>query len=63
VSTSCACRTPFSIAWPAQSYAISGSQLTLADGRTFDYCVDAERLTYRETGDAGEPGVFTLQRN
>jgi hypothetical protein len=63
VSTSCACRTPFSIAWPAQAYAIAGSQLTLADGRTFDYCVDGERLTYRETGDAGEPGVFTLQRN
>lgn len=59
----CACRTPFSVDWGQQAYTLSGTQLRLADGRTFDYCVDADRLTYRESGSATEPGIFTLQRN
>lgn len=63
VAGDCVCRTPYSIAWSQQSYTVSGSQLTQADGRTFDYCVAGNTLTYRETGDAKEPGVFTLQRN
>lgn len=63
VAGDCACRTPFSVDWGQQAYTSSGTQLSLADGRTFDYCVDGDRLTYRESGSATEPGVFTLQRN
>lgn len=59
----CACRTPFSVDWGQQAYAVAGNQLTLADGRTFEYCVEGDRLTYRESGEATEPGVFTLQGN
>jgi hypothetical protein len=59
----CICRFASSVDWSQQSYTVSGSQLTQADGRTFDYCVAGNTLTYRETGDAKEPGVFTLQRN
>jgi hypothetical protein len=62
VVSGCACRTAFSVDWGQQAYTLSGTQLALADGRTFDYCVDGDRLTYREAGDATEPGVFTLQR-
>jgi hypothetical protein len=62
-ASDCICRTPSSIPWSQQSYTVSGTQLTLADGRTFDYCVAADRLTYRETGDRKEPGIFTLERN
>ncbi len=59
----CACRTAFSIDWGQQSYTASGTQLRLADGRTFEYCVEGDRLSYRETGSAREPGVYTLLRN
>ena len=58
----CICRTPSSVAWSQQPYTVSGTQLTLQDGRTFDYCVTGAQLLYRETGSATEPGVFTLQR-
>lgn len=63
VQGDCACRAPFGVDWGRQAYTLSGSQLTLADGRGFEYCVEADRLTYRETGSATEPGVYTLQRN
>lgn len=59
----CACIVPFIIDWGQQTYASTGTELRLGDGRTFDYCVEGDRLMYRETGDAKEPGVFTLQRN
>lgn len=63
VNGDCLCRTPFSVDWGQQEYTISGTQLALSDGRTFDYCVEADRLTYRESGRATEPGVYSLQRN
>lgn len=63
VGGGCACRTPFSVDWGQQAFTTNGTQLRLADGRTFEYCVQDDRLTYRETGSATEPGVFTLQRN
>jgi hypothetical protein len=63
VNGDCICRTPASVDWSTQPYVVSGSQLTLQDGRSFDYCVQGDRLIYRETGMAQEPGTFTLQRN
>jgi len=63
VNGDCICRTPASVDWGLQPYTVSGNQLTLQDGRSFDYCVQGDRLTYRETGDPQEPGTFTLQRN
>jgi hypothetical protein len=35
----------------------------LGNGRRFDYCVQDDRLTYHEVGDALEDGTYTLQRN
>jgi len=63
VNGPCICRRPENVDWGTQPYAVSGGQLSLQDGRTFDYCVQGARLTYRETGDAQEAGTFTLQRN
>jgi hypothetical protein len=63
VNGDCICRTPASVTWSLQPYTATGGQLTLQDGRSFDYCVQGDRLTYRETGEAQEPGTFTLQRN
>jgi hypothetical protein len=63
VNGDCLCRTPASVDWSLQPYTVSGSQLTLQDGRSFDYCVQGDSLIYRETGNAQEPGTFTLQRN
>jgi hypothetical protein len=59
----CVCRTPSSVDWGTQSYSVSGGTLTLGNGRSFDYCVQGNTLTYRETGDATEFGTNTLQRN
>ena len=59
----CVCRTASSIDWGTQSYTTAGGQLSLGNGRSFDYCVQGDTLTYRETGDAQEAGTNTLQRN
>ena len=63
VKGDCICRSPASVALSTQPYTTSGGQLTLQDGRSFEYCVQGDRLLYRETGMAQEPGTFTLQRN
>lgn len=60
---SCDCiasRTGGSIA--SQAYTASGTTITLADGRTFDYCVTGTTLVYRETTANAEPGTYTLSR-
>jgi len=59
----CICRTASSIDWGTQSYTTAGGRLSLGNGRSFDYCVQGDTLTYRETGDAQEAGTNTLQRN
>lgn len=59
----CLCRTASSVDWGTQSYTTAGGRLSLADGRSFDYCVQGNTLTYRETGDIQEAGTSTLQRN
>ena len=59
----CICRTASSVDWGTQSYTTTGGRLSLGDGRSFDYCVQGDTLTYRETGDVQEPGTHTLQRN
>jgi len=58
VNGDCICRTPASVTWSMQPYTVTGGQLTLQDGRSFDYCVQGDRLTYQETGMAQEPGTF-----
>jgi hypothetical protein len=63
MGSGCICRTASSIDWGTQSYTIDGGRLALGDGRSFDYCVQGNTLTYRETGDAQEAGTHTLQRN
>ncbi|MEO8183831.1 MAG: hypothetical protein ABI895_33825 [Deltaproteobacteria bacterium] len=63
VNGDCICRSAASVTWSTQPYTVTGGQLTLQDGRSFDYCVQGDTLTYRETGMAQEPGTFTLQRN
>jgi hypothetical protein len=35
--------------WEDDTFQIAGSTFTLGDGRTFDYCVEGDTLTYRET--------------
>lgn len=60
---SCDCiasRTGGSIA--AQSYTAAGNTITLADGRTFDYCVTGNTLVYTETTANAEPGTYALSR-
>lgn len=59
----CICRTPTSVDWGTQSYTTTGGTLSLGNGRSFDYCVQGNTLTYRETGDVQEAGTNTLQRN
>lgn len=59
----CICRTASSVDWSTQSYTTTGGRLALGDGRSFDYCVQGNTLTYRETGDALEAGTHTLTRN
>lgn len=63
MSGNCICRAASSIDWGTQSYTVNGGQLSLGDGRSFDYCVQGNTLTYLETGDAQEAGTHTLQRN
>jgi hypothetical protein len=41
--------------WTRDTYQISGTTLTLGSGRTFDYCVEGNELTYRETSEDGSP--------
>jgi hypothetical protein len=59
----CICRTASTVDWGTQSYTTTGGQLLLGDGRSFDYCVQGDTPTYRETGDAQEAGTHTLTRN
>jgi hypothetical protein len=44
-----------------QTYTAADNTITLQNGRTFDYCVNNGTLTYQETTDDGEPGIFTIQ--
>jgi hypothetical protein len=37
------------LAWDEDTYQVSGGTFTLGSGRTFDYCVEGNTLTYRET--------------
>ncbi|HKO94586.1 MAG TPA: hypothetical protein VJU61_25705 [Polyangiaceae bacterium] len=59
----CSCHTPASSDWGTPAYSVEGGQLLLDDGRSIDYCVQGDQLTYRETGEAAESGTYTLQRN
>jgi hypothetical protein len=46
--------------WTEDSFQASGSTFTLGGGRTFDYCVQGDSLTYRETSDDGTPQDASL---
>ena len=59
----CACAVDGGIDWGVNTFATSGGQLSLADGRTFDYCVSGDELVYRETGNVREFGTYTLRRD
>jgi hypothetical protein len=63
VAGDCVCTVDGSVAWNPTTFQTQGGQLLLGDGRTFDYCVEGDRLTYRETGEALEDGTYTLERN
>ena len=52
------CLCDFNIAeldWEDDTFQTAGSTFTLGGGRTFDYCVDGNTLTYRETSEAVSP--------
>ena len=58
----CSCALEGSLDWGQNTFRVNGGQLTLADGRTFDYCVAGDQLTIHETGQVREAGTFTLTR-
>jgi hypothetical protein len=61
--TDCLCTAETTSAdWGASTYTVSGSTLTLDDGRTFDFCTDGTTLRYQETGDSPEPGIYDLAK-
>lgn len=62
VAAGCSCALDGSTDWGQNTFSINGAQLTLADGRTFDYCVAGDLLTIHETGQVREAGTFTLRR-
>jgi hypothetical protein len=62
VAAGCSCALEGSTDWGQNTFSVDGGQLTLADGRTFDYCVAGDVLTMRETGEVRETGTFTLTR-
>jgi hypothetical protein len=63
VAAGCACLLDGSVDWGVNTFTTEGSQLSLADGRTFDYCVSGDELVYRETGSVLEGGTYTLRRD
>jgi hypothetical protein len=63
VTAGCACLLDGSVDWGVNTFSTNGSQLSLADGRTFDYCVSGDELVYRETGNVRESGTYTLRRD
>jgi hypothetical protein len=61
--TDCICTGETTAAdWGASTYSVSGSTLTLGDGRTFDFCTDGATLRYQETGAEPEPGIYDLAK-
>jgi len=62
-ATGCACKTQGSVDWGENTFSVNAGQLSLSDGRVFDYCVTGDRLVYHETGTAVESGTYTLTRN
>ena len=62
VTAGCSCALEGSTDWGQNTFSVNGGQLTLADGRTFDYCVAGDVLTIHETGEVRETGTFTLTR-
>ena len=46
------------------TYTAAGNTITTSDGRTYDYCVDGDTLTYTETTDSvdADPGIAELTR-
>lgn len=43
------------VEWDRDAFQAQGSTFTLNGGRTFDYCVDGDTLTYRETSEGVSP--------
>ncbi|MET0413334.1 MAG: hypothetical protein ABW217_18650 [Polyangiaceae bacterium] len=41
--------------WDRETFQAQGSTITFGGGRTFDYCVDGDTLTYRETSEGVSP--------
>jgi hypothetical protein len=60
----CVCTFPIGSGEWDGSYETDGDLLTLSNGRSFEYCVNGDALSYREVTDeaAGEPGVYRLTR-
>ncbi len=60
---SCSCR--FTLVAPAiedVAFETSGAVLRTSDGRSYEYCVEADALSYAEVGAAREPGERRLSR-
>lgn len=54
--TDCLCEfATAELEWEQDTYQASGNSFTLGSGRTFDYCVEGNTLTYRETTEGASP--------